>query len=256
MRVASQSYVTANVEGEDEGTGLVDLSDIHAHLSNHCIAETHPDYGKYEPTNELWYDEFEEILLEMTDGRVSFGRDLIPQIHAIIRHTLLAVKERLQGSDDRGGYRSFNVFGYDFMLSKEGTGSTTGVSASSKPTSSMVLEEVAGQKTAAPQEGAQEVKVWLLEVNSSPAVANDLLVDFVQDLLAVVVDPFFPPEEREEGNEAGGSVEREVLKEHNLEEEEKARSTATTCLPLSGAKSTGVAASDMFPRGFDCIYHA
>lgn len=113
LRVASQSYV-ADGEG-----GIRDLSDVHAHLSNHCIAETHADFGKYEPTNELWYDQFEAILLEMTGGDVSFGHDIMPQIHAIIRHTLLAVKHRLRNDAAGGSYRAFNVFGYDFMLSKE-----------------------------------------------------------------------------------------------------------------------------------------
>ena len=32
-----------------------DLSNRHAHLTNHCIAATHTDYGKFEPTNEMWY---------------------------------------------------------------------------------------------------------------------------------------------------------------------------------------------------------
>ena len=33
---------------------LEDLGDAFAHLSNHCIAATHPDYGAFESTNELW----------------------------------------------------------------------------------------------------------------------------------------------------------------------------------------------------------
>jgi tubulin---tyrosine ligase len=72
--------------------------DIHCHLSNHCIAETHPDYGQYEPTNEIWYNEFEEILLGMTQQRVSFHRDIIPRIHNIVVLSLLAVKETLRAS--------------------------------------------------------------------------------------------------------------------------------------------------------------
>ena len=30
-----------------------DLGNRHAHLTNHCIAATHDDYGKFEPTNEM-----------------------------------------------------------------------------------------------------------------------------------------------------------------------------------------------------------
>jgi hypothetical protein len=32
------------------------------HLTNHCIAETHPDFGKFEPTNEMFYTEFAAYL--------------------------------------------------------------------------------------------------------------------------------------------------------------------------------------------------
>jgi tubulin--tyrosine ligase len=199
LRVASQSYVCTDESGGD--SGVMDLSDIHAHLSNHCIAETHPDYGKYEPTNELWYDQFEEILLEMTGGEVSFARDLMPQIHDIIRHSLLAVKDRLQGSESSGGYNSFNVFGYDFMLSKEWDS----------------------------EKGKENIKVWLIEINSSPAVAEDLLEDFVEDLLEVVVDPFYQPDDDDIVSES---------KRENV--------TETQCKPR-------LAASELFGRGFDTV---
>ena len=33
---------------------LDDLDDRFTHLSNHCIQVDHPDYGKFEPTNEMW----------------------------------------------------------------------------------------------------------------------------------------------------------------------------------------------------------
>ena len=33
-----------------------------AHLTNHCIATEHDDYGKFEATNELFYDDFDAEL--------------------------------------------------------------------------------------------------------------------------------------------------------------------------------------------------
>ena len=33
-----------------------------AHLTNHCIATEHGDYGKFEATNELFYDDFDAEL--------------------------------------------------------------------------------------------------------------------------------------------------------------------------------------------------
>eukprot|EP01045_Picozoa_sp_COSAG04_P034363 COSAG04_NODE_7491_length_1118_cov_19.609421_1_plen_56_part_10 len=47
---------------------LDDISNTHAHLSNHCLAVDHPDYGKYEPTNELWYSQF-DAWLQKTRGK-------------------------------------------------------------------------------------------------------------------------------------------------------------------------------------------
>ena len=72
--------------------------DVYSHLSNHCIAETHPAYGQYEPTNEIWYEEFEGILREATEGRVSFHDDVIPRIHEIVVVTLLAAQDTLMAS--------------------------------------------------------------------------------------------------------------------------------------------------------------
>jgi hypothetical protein len=47
----------------------------------------------YEPTNEIWFDEFEEILSEMSGGRISFHGEIVPRMHDIIRLTLMAVRE-------------------------------------------------------------------------------------------------------------------------------------------------------------------
>ena len=38
--------------------------DRFAHLTNHCIATEHAEYGKYEATNELFYPAFDEELKE------------------------------------------------------------------------------------------------------------------------------------------------------------------------------------------------
>ena len=59
---------------------LDDISDSYAHLSNHCIAVNHPDFGKYEPTNEIWFNDYDEYLLRTTEGRVGFYRDIYTQM--------------------------------------------------------------------------------------------------------------------------------------------------------------------------------
>lgn len=65
-------------------------------------------------------------------------------------------------------HRSFGVFGYDFML-----------------TESMTPPVVI------PTNALNEVDVWLIEVNSSPAVAEKLLPIFAQKLIELAIDSIF-----------------------------------------------------------------
>ena len=65
---------------------LDDISNTHAHLSNHCLAVDHPDYGKYEPTNELWYSQF-DAWLQKTRGK-RFEEAILPQVIPTPSHLL------------------------------------------------------------------------------------------------------------------------------------------------------------------------
>lgn len=143
LRVAAARYDPSNI------------ADTHSHLSNHCIAETHPDYGKYEPTNEIWFDEFDSILCDISGGAISLHEHILPQIHSIIATTIQAARPTLY-LPPTNAYHSFNVLGYDFMLT-------------------------------------QDYRVWLLEINSSPALAEELLPRFTQCLVSSVIDRIFPP---------------------------------------------------------------
>ena len=87
------------------------------------------------------------------DGSVLKGV-VLPQIKRHVVQTLLASRERLEASGDY--YRPFQLFGYDFLVDAD-------------------------------------LRVWLCEVNASPAVADHLLPGLVSSLLRVAVDPFFPP---------------------------------------------------------------
>ncbi len=128
-----------------------DLDNKYSHLCNHCIAAEHPSYGKYEgePTNEIFFDDFNKILHTISDGAVDLDEHIIPQITSIISHVFKAGME-MMASGPADDYDSFMLFGFDFMIDSS-------------------------------------YKVWLLEVNSSPAVADALLDNVTRDLIDIAI---------------------------------------------------------------------
>jgi len=133
-----------------------DLGNKYSHLCNHCIATEHPDYGKYEPTNEIFFDDFSRILRTISNGAVDLEMHIMPQMIEAIRHVFMAGRDMMASgpSDD---YDSFMLFGFDFMIDAN-------------------------------------YKVWLLEVNSSPAVADVLLETVTKDLIDIAIIGKLSPE--------------------------------------------------------------
>ena len=154
LRVASASY---NAD---------DITDRFSHLTNHCIATEHSEYGKFEPTNELFYAAFDAELRERfpelakaAEGTPAAGSVLesviLPQVRRHVVQTMLAARERLEGDGEY--YRSFQLYGYDFLLD-------------------------------------DELRVWLCEINASPAVADELLPNLVGALIRTAIDPYCAPD--------------------------------------------------------------
>jgi len=137
-----------------------DLSNRFAHLTNHCLATEHEEYGKFEPTNELFYADFDAELsrrfpaLAATHGGSVLRGLVVPQIKRQVALSLLAVRDVL--GDPSEYYSNFQLFGYDFLVD-------------------------------------MDLRVWLCEINSSPAVAERLLPGLVRSLVACAIDPACPP---------------------------------------------------------------
>ncbi|KAJ9466187.1 Tubulin glycylase 3B [Diplonema papillatum] len=150
MRTASEPYQTG------------DLTDELSHLTNHCIQETGPNFGKFEDGNEMWYPDFQKYLDSLPrrepGHRVSMKRDLMPQVDEIIKDTLLCAKAKLtmSGSTSNDLLGCFQLFGFDFMIDTD-------------------------------------MKVWLIEINGSPASAEYLLKGMMTDLIRTVIEPMYPP---------------------------------------------------------------
>ena len=189
------------------------LDNAFVHLSNHCIQTKCPSYGQYEPTNEMFYDEFDAHLSRMyrvrvrsgcAEADVAFGRGefdarrvteeekdedgdgnndgngpfhrarlrevLVPQMHRIAAMTLMSAKDQMCNAPG-AAFASFNLFGFDFMVD-------------------------------------DSLRVQLIEINSSPAVADRLLKEVTQDLCEAAIAPFFAEGGAKQGSVESGGFER------------------------------------------------
>mmetsp|Transcript_30505 Transcript_30505/g.83610 ORF Transcript_30505/g.83610 Transcript_30505/m.83610 type:complete len:122 (-) Transcript_30505:509-874(-) len=79
---------------------------------------------------------------------------VLPQVRRTVVQTLLAARETLENNGDY--YRPFQLFGYDFLIDAD-------------------------------------LRVWLCEINASPAVADALLPGFCRALIRECVDPICAP---------------------------------------------------------------
>eukprot|EP01064_Diplonema_japonicum_P005223 TRINITY_DN13519_c0_g3_i1.p1 TRINITY_DN13519_c0_g3~~TRINITY_DN13519_c0_g3_i1.p1 ORF type:complete len:377 (+),score=76.91 TRINITY_DN13519_c0_g3_i1:62-1192(+) len=135
-----------------------DYKDLPAHVTNHCLQETQEGFGKFEEGNEMWYSVFEAFLSQHHPTR-SLEADVLPQVREIILTTLDSVRELLS-VDGTSQYLPFQLFGYDFLVDSA-------------------------------------FKVWLLEINGSPASAEKFKSEMVADILRKTVHrqfPFMPAE--------------------------------------------------------------
>jgi hypothetical protein len=180
LRLASVPYVP-----------FAESGDQFVHLTNHCIQTAHPDYGAVQQGNEMFLGQFAQYLEER--GAAYGMHDYFSQVNHIVRHSLRAVEPLLykrfsaSGQGHLGhkypglseavcaryshalgspvtpdmladggagaGALSFQLLGYDFLLTAGG-------------------------------------EMQLLEVNASPAAADALSPRLARDMSEIMLAPF------------------------------------------------------------------
>eukprot|EP01062_Namystynia_karyoxenos_P045204 TRINITY_DN3352_c1_g1_i1.p1 TRINITY_DN3352_c1_g1~~TRINITY_DN3352_c1_g1_i1.p1 ORF type:complete len:644 (+),score=245.13 TRINITY_DN3352_c1_g1_i1:80-1933(+) len=112
--------------------GKLNLADSFAHLTNNAIQKQGSDFSKYEQDNFLWFEDAAEKFAAL-DPPVSFEKQIVPQMKKMVVSALRAARHHF--IDAPAPLRPFQLMGFDFIPDASG-------------------------------------RVWLLEVNGSPAIAH------------------------------------------------------------------------------------
>jgi tubulin--tyrosine ligase len=134
-----------------------DPANLFAHITNHCIQETGPNFSKFEDGNVLRYGQLQAFLDQAHPGH-DFREEIIPQMKDIIHTCFQATKSYLVHSCCNHTFAMccFQIFGFDFLVD-------------------------------------DGFRVWLLEVNGQPWVAEALRPEFIKDVIELVINPLFRP---------------------------------------------------------------
>lgn len=90
-----------------------DLGDRFVHLTNDAVQKNSANYGCFEDSNKLSYQEFQEYLDETMTEKINFKSLVLPKIRSIVKDTVSATYYKLNPS---GRIHTFEILGYDFML--------------------------------------------------------------------------------------------------------------------------------------------
>lgn len=102
LRTASKEFTCKNITNR------------FIHLTNDAIQKRSENYGKYESSNKLSYQDFEKYLkTNFTKQNISFYSDIYPQIKQQIKDSFRSVYGKMD-SDKK--INAFELFGYDFMI--------------------------------------------------------------------------------------------------------------------------------------------
>lgn len=96
---------------------VTNLSNRMIHLTNDAVQKKDEDYGKYESSNKLSYDDFQKYIdANHASMKINFVNDILPKAKKVMEDTIKAVFNKI---DPQRKQCSFEIFGYDFMLDED-----------------------------------------------------------------------------------------------------------------------------------------
>jgi hypothetical protein len=135
----------------------------YVHLTNNCLQQYGNKYGAFEDGNTVSFGRFANYLKEKhADKKINFETDLLSRMKDLMIDTYLATKNELNPHKRQN---CFEFLGYDFLID-------------------------------------EDFRVWLIEVNTNPYLGMPnkyikwLLPKMINDLLDIVLDPYYKPANR------------------------------------------------------------
>ncbi|CAK79508.1 unnamed protein product (macronuclear) [Paramecium tetraurelia] len=134
------------------------LKSLYIHLTNNAIQKNHPGYGKYELGNQLSFQDLQHYLNQQRNTKVT-SAGIVLKMKELIHQTIHCACSKLR--DNRKDFQ-FEIFGYDFMVDKNG-------------------------------------HIWLIEINTNPCIEESspllqkLIPRMLNDAFRLTIDKIFPP---------------------------------------------------------------
>ena len=154
-------YQDAYVRTSSKKYSLSKLADRETHLTNDAVQKHSKSYGKFEEGNKLDLVEWQSsIRVDYPDAPENVvNKKIFPEIKRISQLTVKAAAETLSDSDVQ---KSFELFGYDFMID-------------------------------------EQFNPVLIEVNTNPCLEfacpllTNIITELIENTIRVAVDSEFPP---------------------------------------------------------------
>ncbi|GET89906.1 tubulin-tyrosine ligase-like protein [Leishmania tarentolae] len=138
------AYTQASCRTASVPYDLSDITNTHAHLTNHCLQKDSAHFGECEADNEMWLPQLQSYLTSIGKQADLLETRVLPAIKELLVRTLVAMMPEIAVPSTEA-YKCFQLFGYDMILT-------------------------------------EDAEVRLLEINGSPGIAERFLTPLVRDM--------------------------------------------------------------------------